>query len=227
MNIISDFTLILDKELILNAIDCYKDSDAYEEVCETYDKLTENLDNMLFPKAIFDFRERPEEYNMEDVKNCSHIIFCLITLGEKVTKEIDKYFNSGLYLEGMLLDTLSDFILDGCSTQLYKKICKDAEQRGFGLSCKLSPGNADFHISNQKYIIEKLNGREFLNIDVTDGFMIRPVKSVSFIFGADKSIDIPDSDHECSRCTSTICKMRKEPYIDKRANSTLNGQCWE
>lgn len=222
MNIITDFTFNLDRNLVFKAIDCFEDSEVYEEVCETYETLSKDLQGMISAKAMFQFREKPEEYTMEDVKSCSHIVFCLVTLGEKVTKATESYFSSGLYLEGMLLDAMSDVILAEYAAQLYNKVAEEARRRGVGLSCKLSPGNADFHISNQKDIIDRVNGREVLNIDVTEGFMLRPVKSVSFIFGADKKLDIPLSDHECSRCTSTTCKMRKEPYAEKKTKEFVN-----
>lgn len=222
MEIYKDFKFVIDKEKVLNSIDCYSNSDVYEEVCEIYEALKKDIEKLVEPKAIFKFDKISERFKIDDTDNCTHIVLCILTIGRRVSEKTDTYFKNDYYMEGMLFDTMADILLGEYANQLYKNICIKAKKRGLGLTHKLSPGNADFPLDRQKDILEKLGAANILNVNVTDGFMLNPVKSVSFIFGADKKLGIPQIDHECSRCINTKCKMRKEAYIGKKNEDYIN-----
>lgn len=222
MDVINDFKFLLDRESVLKSIDCYSDSDVYEEMCEIYENLKGELEKLAEPKGVFKFDKISEKYKIDEAYDCTHVVLCMLTLGRKVPEKTEEYFRADRYMEGMLFDAMSDSLLMENAKELYKLICSEAKKMGFGLTCKLSPGNADFPIERQKDILEDVDGAKFLDVKVTDGFMLNPVKSVSFVFGADTKLGIPLEDHECSRCTNLKCKMRKEPYKDKKNEAYFN-----
>lgn len=86
------------------------------------------------------------------------------------------------------------------------------QKKGIGLTQKFSPGSEGFSIEKQKYIIEELSGYENLKVEITEGFMLKPLKSLTFIMGADKCLGIKEYKNECSKCTSYNCPLRMEPY---------------
>lgn len=221
MEIIEDFQFKIDKEIVFKSIDCYKDSNVYEEACRLYDKLSLEMHHIIEPKGVIKLTQKKEYYNIAELKNLEYIFYCILTLGNKVSEKIDYFFKNDNYMEGLLLSTMADVLLFEYSNQLSKKVCIEAKGKGLGLTMKLSPGN-DLPIQMQKSILDEFNSLEGLNLKVTEGFMLNPVKSLSFIFGADSKLDIKDYSHECSKCIDTKCKMRKEPYIEKNIISSFD-----
>lgn len=222
IKIIEEFEFLLDRNYVFKAIDCHEDSPVYDEIIETYEDLEERMKLIVQPKAIFAFIEKTDTFPMEEVNDCKYILYCLLTLGENVTNESGYYFDSGLYLEGMIFDAMADSLLEEFSHQLYKAICVEAKKHKLGLTSRLSPGNLNFPLSYQPHVVEKLKAKELLDIDTTEGFMLKPLKSTSFIFGADATLGIPIEYNECLSCTSITCKMRKESGKDCRVNEIVN-----
>lgn len=222
MDVVKDFKFILDRDAVFKCMDCSKDSDAYEEMCDIYKALREEMKKLVQPVGAFRFDRISEKYMVHDTRDCTHVVFCLLTLGSRISERTEYYFANDQYMEGMLFDAMAVNLLEEYTRQFYKNICKEAKKNTLGLTCRISPGNADFPIERQKDILEEVDGSRLMNVYVTKEYMLNPVKSVSFIFGADAKLDIPPLDHECSRCTSVGCKMRKEPYIDKKYETFYN-----
>ena len=136
-----------------------------------------------------------------------------MTIGKEISVEINNNFEKGDYLEGLILDTISDQILFNVSSQLYEKVIESMKEKGLGLTFRISPGDENIPMEKQKDILIKLEGREKLDLDITEGYMLNPVKSLAFFYGADKNLSLEKKDHDCSRCTRVDCKFGDKKQV--------------
>ncbi len=212
--ILDDFNIEVNKDMVFNVLDCKKDSRVYDDVNKVYEKMLQKAYKLVQPKAIFDIRKRPEEYDFKPLNNCTQVAFCLVTVGDEIQKVIEKAFADGEYLEGMVLDAIGGRILFNLSGIVHESIMDKAKELGVGLTARVSPGENDVRIQLQKDILERLSGREKLNIDITEGYMLDPVKSLAYVYGVDKDLPLTGLDHDCSMCGNIDCKYRNVMYVN-------------
>jgi uncharacterized 2Fe-2S/4Fe-4S cluster protein (DUF4445 family) len=209
MVIIDNFDITIEKKWVLKTIDCYETSPVYEEVSSTYDELVKQIKDIVKPKAVFKFDKRPEDFQFDHIKECSHIVYCALTLGEEISKKSTELFDSGDYLAGMMVDAIADELMHEISSQLYKKIYEEAKKRGFGLTFRIAPGGNILPIHYNTILVKAINGEQSLNLSYTSQFMLNPVKSESFIYGVDEKIPLPVVDNYCLSCNDAYCKRRR------------------
>lgn len=203
MIIFSDFVLFLDKKQVLNSIDCRESLPIYDEVSSIYDDFYSLLNSWIAPKGFYRFVKN------SNPNGASHNVYCLLTLGQKISDIINDKFNKNEYLEGMLINSMSDFLLFEFSRQLYKHLKEEALLLGLGLSRKYSPGERDISMEYNREILNYLNIPEEFNISLTSGFMASPPKSMAYFYKADEALNSGEDDHDCSKCTKKDCKMKK------------------
>ncbi|WP_432663831.1 ASKHA domain-containing protein [Wukongibacter baidiensis] len=214
MNIITDFDIEIDKDKVFQIIDCKKDSPVYDRVNNIYIKVLNKAMKLIKPKGIFKLEKTTSNYNYEIMERYSHLVSCLVTLGEDIGLASSKDFENGDYLEGLLLDTISDQILFNISNQMREKIIDYTKEIGIGLTPRMSPGENGVPIEVQKDILLRLEGKEKLGVDITVGYMLNPVKSLAYFYGADKNISISLIDHDCSKCGRADCKFKDDDFKD-------------
>lgn len=202
MKIVSDFNFNLDKERVFKAIDCYKNSTIYDDVCIIYDELNAGLKNLVKPKGFYRIVK-----NNEDEK-CSHTVYCLLTLGNEISEVIKGKFEQNEYLKAYLLDNMTDLLLFELSNQFYKHIKDSADKIEIGLSSRYSPGEKDIPLEYSQDLLRHLDLPLDYNIKLTSGFMINPPKSMLYYYKADKTITSNMIDHDCTKCNNVNCKMR-------------------
>jgi hypothetical protein len=45
--------------------------------------------------------------------------------------------------------------------------------------------------------------------------MMKPVKSISVVYGIGKELAIPDENHDCAKCNLKNCQFRSRPNINE------------
>lgn len=222
MKLIENFKYEVKKEDILKILRCNNESNAYLQICDICDLILKDIDKIISPKALYKFKNMNNNIDVEEIKSLSSIVYCFLTLGDKISEEIERYFKEDKYIEGMILDTIADYILFDLSNQLYEMICEEAKNKGLGLTNRFSPGSEGFPIEKQKYIIDEFSEFKDLKIEITEGFMLKPLKSLTFVMGADKCLNIKRNENECLKCTSINCPFRKDLFPeDSKINLTV------
>lgn len=210
MTIITDFDIKVDKDKVFQIIDCKKDSPVYDRVSNIYAEVLNKAIKLVKPRAIFKLEKNISDCEYEVMQKCTYLIPCLVTLGEDIGIESSKDFENANYLEGLLLDTISDQMLFNVSSQLRGKIIDYTKELGIGLTPRISPGGKGVPMEIQKDILIRLAGKEKLGVDITQGYMLNPIKSLAYFYGADKDIPASLIDHDCSTCGRRDCKFRTE-----------------
>lgn len=219
MHISSDFKFRLDKHKIITAVKSYCQTPPHEELSKLYDKLLPVLKECCKPMGVFKIDEKHERLNSNLLDSCSHIVYCLVTIGDGSVKKVDSLFEEGNFYEAILLDAMASSYLFDISSQFFGSIYTNTKNINLGLTCKIAPGDGELELEHQKYIVDKFDGEDIQGIHVIDKCMLYPSKSMSYVYGADTSIPFNNKDHCCENCYNTSCSMRnvsdstKDPFL--------------
>lgn len=207
MEVIRDFNIIADKESILRAVSSYYDlSDI--NLDKTYFDLNELAQKAVKPLGVFEIDKMPAFINSSLLKSCENIIYSVFTIGDEITDETDKLFAANEFEKGLILDAISTSILFNISKQLYDRIFEFCSSRKLGLTCRIAPGDGEIDISFQKDIVLKLSNNNDVKFGLVNDYIVKPFKSLTYVFGADSSIKINKKDHSCHTCGNLNCFMR-------------------
>ncbi len=176
MKKIDHFSLDIDKGAVLRVIDCSPDSPVYEQVLEQYDEMLALFTKTIAPvggyaSAPYDMTSNAYAFT----RRCESVIYCLYTLGKPITDTINEMFNTGEYLNGMLLDAMSDIYLGKLYDFFRRRV---NEEFSGGKTEPLVPFRSLNHLY-QADIVAAVN----LGLSYTSGYMLDPVKSGSFVVG--------------------------------------------
>lgn len=209
MEVILDFDFKLNKAQVIQTIKSYGKILTDEEMEGLYNKLLPIVYETIEPVGIFDIQKREENFNFKIIKDYNYIVYCIITIGDTCSKKINEFFSYGNMKEGMVMDAMLTSYLFEASSQLFNHIYNKSKELKLGLSCRISPGDGEIPLQYQKYILDRLDAENFLNLTVTDSYMLSSTHSMAYIYGADKSLPLSKKDHDCSRCPNRdLCNMK-------------------
>lgn len=212
MEIIKKFDWIIDKKRIFEIIDCQPESPIYNKLDSLYKYFLENISEIINPIGIYNFTSIPANFQLPEIKNCKGIVFCFLTLGEKVSSKIDRYFANGQYFEALLLDTISNEILFKLTEQLYDAVLLKAKEKGWGVTGRIEPGSENVPLHIQKDISTNLNLAD-INVSLTKENMLIPLKSITFFCGVGKNIFPLTKEHTCINCSMEKCEFKDKNLI--------------
>ncbi|MDD2717700.1 MAG: vitamin B12 dependent-methionine synthase activation domain-containing protein [Candidatus Wallbacteria bacterium] len=136
-----------------------------------------------------------------------------VTLGEKISLSIERFFQTGEYNAGYLLDAVASVAADNLAALIEAWYCMNLQERklfspGFK-ALRYSPGYCGWHISGQKKLFEFLNPSE-IGISLNQSFLMQPLKSVSgVIVSGDRGIhEFENAYAFCETCRTRSCRER-------------------
>lgn len=210
MEIVLDFDFKLDKNIVINTLKSYCEFITDEEISSMYESLLPILYESVQPVGVFTIDEKDEDFTFDVIKDCNHLVYCVITMGDKCTEEVNKLFSYGRMKDAMVLDAMATSYLFQISSQLFNHIYKKTNELGMGLSCRIAPGDGEIPLWYQKNILDKLDAPNFLGIYMVDDCMLSSLRSMAYVYGADKEREFSKKDHDCSKCNNKdYCSMRK------------------
>lgn len=80
--------------------------------------------------------------------------------------------------------------------------------QGYALPLRYSPDDNIIPMQIQKKILEYVSGEELLTVGISAGYMYNPVKTLGYVYGADRSIELAKKDHDCVMCSNFTCEYR-------------------
>lgn len=210
MEVILDFDFKLDKYQVLNTLKSYCEILTDEEISTLYHKLLPYLYECAQPAAIFNIEEKEKDFTFDVINDCKYIVYCIVTIGDKITEKVNEFFSYAKMKEGMVLDAMATSYLFEISSQLFNHIYINAEKMNLGLSRRIAPGDGEIPLSYQKTILNKLDAQNFLGLYIVDDCMLSSLRSMAYIYGADTDKPLSKIDHDCSRCSNKEqCSMKK------------------
>ncbi len=138
-------------------------------------------------------------------------VYCAITLGAEVSKELDALSHQGRIWEATLLDTLADhWLIQGAQKQ-FEEIGELCRSRGWGMTTRKMPGSG-FPLSLAGKIIEELSPNADILRYMEPGFL-EPIKSLAYFYEITATGTIPFHDEECSNCGREECPRRQTSVL--------------
>lgn len=199
--IIDSFNIKVEINKILNLIECYPENDLYMHSINLFSEIEKDFYNNIKPRGRFILKKDIPCY-------FNNAIFVLYTIGEEINIFISDLFNKGDYLKGVIANAMADNYL----IQMDKVFCENITnfylKDHFKFTQKLIPAE-NIDIKYQKDICSNLNSDELLNISINESYVLNPLKSSSFIVGADKDLQYKTISHNCSKCNLKECRWRE------------------
>ena len=136
------------------------------------------------------------DYLAKELKDASFIYFVAYTVGDDIEEKIKAYSSSSEMIRGMILDKIGVVALDYIRGQIKKAISEEVEP--YKICAQLFPGTKDFHISNQKTILDVFKDENNI-INISKHYQLSPIKTVAAVFGVG---EIEDEKSMCDQCSN-------------------------
>lgn len=169
--IIRNFDIRISEDNVQAIIGCAEENDIYEEVLAEARSIIPIAYSLVDPIALLDigeFEGKPHG-----------AIYCVTSVGEKLSQWSSSYFDEGDYLKGMLADAIADdciFQMEHQLTSYLRDICK---RYRCGISKRLEAPQ-DIGIEVQKKALDITDRKCSSEICINESFMYKPVKSLWF-----------------------------------------------
>ena len=195
----TEFDMKPQKNEVLSLIECYPESELYEDIVEEYEELLPLVSDIAKPLVLLEFGYLPE---IEEV-----VLFSLSTVGKEVVEMATNYFAEGDYLKGMLVDAIADNYLFQLDEQMKVHIVNLCREKQKGIRIRLEAPQ-QISMEAQKVAWEVTHAEHY-GIGITSACMYNPVKSMCQIYVLDDVASRYNIQHDCSKCPSLNCKARK------------------
>lgn len=151
---------------------------------------------------------------------CEEQIICLVYGQGNPEKILEEMYRQEKYLEAWLFDALLNLYVFQGAEQLTAKIESLYEQKGFFLTECLTPGDGEIPLKRQKNLLFLMKKEENLPVEINDGYMLKPEKSLLFAFGAKKNMERQKNIHHCQQCHRKDCLFRMKNEAKEQSRKT-------
>ncbi|NHZ87329.1 MAG: hypothetical protein GWP19_15910 [Planctomycetia bacterium] len=137
------------------------------------------------------------------IKKAEKLHLFAVTIGAKITEEINKHFDQNEFPTGSFIDSGASLTADNIVGILESRVDKQTTTLAY------SPGYCGWHVSGQKKLFQFLKPDK-IGIILNDSCLMTPLKSVSGVLVSGPSaIHIFDNNYSfCEDCTTYSCKIR-------------------
>lgn len=208
MGKIDDFNIKSDKKLVLDNVDSYFKIQDRENAEAIYDKLLALMKNIIKPLGLYRFIPIGSFNRINELKDSDFLVLCIVTIGNDITRKINDFFDKNLFLEGLIFDALASDVLFNISDEFYLKLSSLLEKKKYGLTCRIAPGDGILPLEAQKFIVDSVYEARREGITMEEGFVVKPQKSLTYLYGAGKNVEPKGIEHTCITCTNEFCSMR-------------------
>jgi len=138
------------------------------------------------------------------------------TIGPDLEAHERDLSSAGELLEALLLDAYGSAAAEATADAVNLLLCQRAQQLGFALPPRISPGYGKWAIEGQRALLPLLCA-EAVGVTLTEGLMMVPRKSVSFAARfSEESGHGGIARRRCAACDMTGCAYRRESEADEQ-----------
>lgn len=176
-----------------------------------YQELLSPLQMHIRPKAALAVSERTEAEQ--------NLLYALLTLGNNITRLLERYLKQNASLKALLTDAMADSCLFAFEEQLLPVIQQIAREKGRGVKRLELPG--DLPMEAQKAAYEAVEAKRTLGLSITSGYMLNPAKSLCLVFELTEDTSIQDVMHNCGKCPHITCSLRNSQPVTLQIDSPI------
>ncbi|MFC1528052.1 vitamin B12 dependent-methionine synthase activation domain-containing protein [Candidatus Neomarinimicrobiota bacterium] len=137
------------------------------------------------------------------IKKAEKLHLFAVTIGDHITKEINKYFYQNEFPIGSFIDSGASLTADNIVGILENHVANESTTLAY------SPGYCGWHVSGQRKLFQYLKPEQ-IGITLNNSYLMTPLKSVSGVLVSGPSnIHTFDNNYSfCEECTTYSCKIR-------------------
>ena len=183
-----------EKTDIMRSMGCAEGDVIYNSVSKEFDALFERICGSL------DVRSSARAENGK--------IYVVLTAGEEISLLSEELFSAGEGVGGLIVNTAADCALFEADNRLQEHIRQLCAQLHMGIKKRID-APADISLAEQSVVLEKA---PLTGVNMTDGLMLSPVKSMCYILELADDEALFKAQHDCSKCANKDCPRRTAPY---------------
>jgi len=119
------------------------------------------------------------------IKDCKEIIIFAATLGVGVDNLLRKYQRLNM-TKACIIQAVGAAAIEDYCDYIQKEIATKVQKEGLKLRPRFSPGYGDLALDNQTNVLAAIEASKYAGINLTEGNLMLPEKSVSAIIGLTK-----------------------------------------
>jgi hypothetical protein len=136
-----------------------------------------------------------------------YLVAAVCTIGPELEDRVNYLFSQDEYPSALMLDSIGSVAADSVADQINYLICDEAARAGLMAGPRLSPGYGTWELREQAKLFSLLPAQS-IGIQLTEGYVMIPEKSVSFCVGMGHKLDIRAANYRCRHCGQTYCQHR-------------------
>ena len=140
-------------------------------------------------------------------KGLTHLALAICTIGMALEREASRLFSVGEYAAAVMLDSAGSVAVESLADYVNDIVCQQALSKGLTLAPRISPGYRDWALQEQRIVFALLPSDK-IEVTLTEKYMMRPRKSVSFAIGIGQGFTIEKG--KCRHCGVINCPYRVE-----------------
>ena len=196
---VNHFKFKLEVEQVLRMTDCTKENPLYQELSGVLQKLWKEKLEIWEPKAYIQ--------GMLLTQNIWGYA-CLMTLGEKVSEEIEQFQQKDM-MAAFLLDGLANQLMFQMDEQLQETVKQLCREEHHGISGRME-APLNYPIEIQQRILKEMEKQGDLPVQLTSAYMLQPEKSMIVFYPWAAEENCMELKHDCKKCPKKNCALRKE-----------------
>lgn len=213
-------------DTVLGLLGCRGKAGAQKEIVDIYEKMLPIVKMHIRPKAAFVRAEIDKNLHINDCKSGKDMLFVLFTLGEGISRLIEKNTKKEDILSAMVVDAMADSCLFAFEEQLLPILRQACNEEGYAVVKRMELSQ-DVPIETQQYAMDILDARRTLGISMTSGYMLNPVKSMCLLFAlTENTTDTKEQSmrHDCGKCQHMDCQLRQTKETIVKIKNTANKE---
>lgn len=207
----ADVALQYDRERIFRRLKIEPGTHVHDYAMEAFPALARAAEEKLRMVHCYTLLEDAAAVGIPEVDGCDYQVACLSACSQDIMAEIGRLLERGDYLEGYILNDLSNEILFNASDQMNHRIAGELAAMDCRLTRRFSPGESELALEYQAQLLGYFREDPSLDfVTLTDSYMLMPEKSMLYLFGADRRNPERSVEHDCSQCPNVNCFFRQE-----------------
>ena len=201
-----------------------RDASPKREVAEILHQAIQEGYQLINPKAIYDevpvVEVKDDKIKLGDGltlgtkntvrswRNLELLGVALCTIDSALEHRVSELFAEGDYSLALMLDSVGSVAVESLADSANYYICHKANNSGFKVGSRLSPGYSKWALEEQRTIFSLVPGDK-IGVRLTEQYMMIPQKSVSFCIGIGRAL-VDEVGSPCRYCGKESCPYRRK-----------------
>ncbi|MHA2364317.1 MAG: vitamin B12 dependent-methionine synthase activation domain-containing protein [Candidatus Hodarchaeales archaeon] len=199
---------IEDKEIIRLLHRKRKKKSVSSEILEQLKQMKIQAKTLIEPKAIYKVFNVTDLPLRECFEEAEKVALAICTIGKELPNQVNSLINEGKLVKAVLLDAIGSVTVEAVAELVNQQINEESKKLSLEFTERYSPGYCHWEVKDQKIIFQRLPADE-IDVQLSDSFMMVPLKSISFAVNLGRDISESRWERRCTFCEKEKCSYRR------------------